>query len=83
MIPVKAVKESTIRFLLSDRQEESFTVYTDGFWAYEPPEADDAFDREYVVHGDGEYVDGNVRSTPARATHRRLSHSPFFTRTAQ
>ncbi len=35
-------------------------MYTDGFRAYEPVDADDAFTREYVVHGDGEYVDGDV-----------------------
>jgi len=36
------------------------TVYTDGFRAYDPLEEDDAFDREYVVHGEGEYADDNV-----------------------
>ncbi len=60
VIPAKAATESTIRLLLADRQQESLTVYTDGFRAYEPLEADDAFTREYVVHGDGEYVDGDV-----------------------
>jgi transposase-like protein len=72
MIPVKAVEESTIRLLMADRQEKSLTVYTDGFRAYEPLKPDDAFDREYVVHGDGEYADGDVTSTPARATCRRF-----------
>ena len=51
--PAKAADESTIRLLLSNRTAESVTVYTDGFRAYEPLEADDTFDREYVVHGDG------------------------------
>jgi len=60
VIPAKAANESTIRLLLADRQQESLTVYTDGFRAYEPLEEDDAFTREYVVHGDGEYVDGEV-----------------------
>ena len=60
VIPAKAANESTIRLLLADRQQESLTVYTDGFRAYEPLDEDDAFDREYVVHGDGEYVDGDV-----------------------
>ena len=60
VIPTKAATESRIRLLLADRQQESLTVYTDGFRAYEPLEEDDAFTREYVVHGDGEYVDGNV-----------------------
>ncbi|PGF17235.1 IS1595 family transposase [Natrinema sp. CBA1119] len=60
VIPAKAAMESKIRLLLADRQQESLTVYTDGFRAYEPLEEDDAFTREYVVHGDGEYVDGDV-----------------------
>jgi transposase len=60
VIPAKAATESTIRLLLADRQQESLTVYTDGFRAYEPLDEDDAFTREYVVHGDGEYVDGDV-----------------------
>jgi len=60
VVPAKTATESRIRLLLADRQQESFTVYTDGFRAYEPLEEDDAFTREYVVHGDGEYVDGDV-----------------------
>lgn len=60
VLPAKAADESTIRLLLADRKEESLTVYTDGFRAYEPLDEDDAFDREYVVHGDGEYADGDV-----------------------
>ena len=60
VIPAKAATESRIRLLLASRQQESLTVYTDGFRAYEPLEEDDAFTREYVVHGDGEYVDGDV-----------------------
>jgi len=60
VIPAKAATESKIRLLLADRQQESLTIYTDGFRAYEPLEEDDAFTREYVVHGDGEYVDGDV-----------------------
>jgi len=60
VIPTKAATESRIRLLLADRQQESLTVYTDGFRAYEPLDEDDAFTREYVVHGDGEYVDGDV-----------------------
>jgi len=60
VIPAKAVNESMIRLLLADRQQESLTVYTDSFRADEPLEADDAFDREYVVHGDGEYADNEV-----------------------
>jgi len=60
VIPTKAATESRIRLLLADRQQESLTVYTDGFRAYDPLDEDDAFIREYVVHGDGEYVDGDV-----------------------
>ena len=60
VMPAKAADESTIRLLLADRQQESLTVYTDGFRGYEPLEEDAAFDREYVVHGDGEYADGDV-----------------------
>ncbi|EMA43615.1 transposase [Halococcus saccharolyticus] len=43
------------------RQQESLTVYTDGFRAYDPLEKDAAFDRECVTHGDSEYIDGEVR----------------------
>ncbi len=60
VIPAKAADESTIRLLLTDCHQESLTVYTDGFRAYELLGVDDAFTREYVVHGDGEYVDGDV-----------------------
>lgn len=60
VIPAKAATESRIRLLLADRQQESLTVYTDGFRAYDPLDEDDAFTREYVVHGDGEYVNGDV-----------------------
>jgi transposase-like protein len=45
VIPAKAADESTIRLLLAARQQESLTVYTDGFRAYDPLENDDAFDR--------------------------------------
>jgi transposase len=58
--PAKAADESTIRLLLSDRRQESLTVYTDGFRAYEPLEKDDSFNRQYVVHGEGEYADEEV-----------------------
>ena len=59
-VPAKTADESTIRLLLADRQQESLTIYTDGFQAYDPLEEDDSFEREYVIHGDGEYVDGEV-----------------------
>jgi len=60
VIPAKAADESTIRLLLADRQQESLTVYTDGFRACEPLEDDDVFAVEYVVHGGGEYADDEV-----------------------
>jgi len=59
-IPAKAADESTFRLLLTNRQQESVTVYTDGFRAYEGLEEDDAFTCEYVIHGDGKYVNGDV-----------------------
>jgi len=45
---------------VANRQQEPLTVYTESFRAYEPLEEDDAFTGECVVHGDGEYVDGDV-----------------------
>jgi transposase-like protein len=60
VIPAKAADESTIRLLLAVSQQESLTVYTDGFRAYRPLEEDNAFDHKSVVHGDGEYADGEV-----------------------
>ncbi|MDS0243979.1 MULTISPECIES: IS1595 family transposase [unclassified Haloferax] len=60
VVPAKSADESTVRLLLGDHKEESLTVYTDGFLAYDPLEDDDEFHREYVVHGDGEYADGDV-----------------------
>ncbi|MFC6766787.1 IS1595 family transposase [Natrinema soli] len=60
VLPAKSAKESTVRLLLADHEQESLTVYTDGLRAYDPLEDDEEFDREYVVHGDGEYADGAV-----------------------
>ncbi|MDB2275446.1 IS1595 family transposase [Halorubrum ezzemoulense] len=60
VVPPKSADESTIRLLLADRQQEPLTVYTDGFRAYDPLTEDEQFDREYVVHGDGEYADEEV-----------------------
>lgn len=74
VIPAKAAHESTIRLLLAVSQQELLTVYTDGFRACEPFEGDNEFDREYVVHGDGEYVDDethvNTCESHARLTRR-------------
>ncbi len=56
----KSADESTIRLLLANLEQASLTVYTEGFRAYGPLEKDDAFDREYVVHGNGEDADNEV-----------------------
>ena len=60
VIPAKAATESWIRLLLADHQQELLTIYTGGFRVYEPLDEDNAFTREYVAHGDGEYVDGDA-----------------------
>ena len=77
VIPAKATDESMIRLLLADRKEESLTVYTDSFRAYDLFEEDDEFDREYIVHGDDEYADGEVHvntcESHASLTRRWLS----------
>ena len=41
VVTSKAATESIIRLLLAERQQESLTVYTDGFRAYEPLDEDD------------------------------------------
>ena len=60
VVPAKSADESTVRLLLGERQEESLTVYTDGFRAYDPLEDDENFQRKAVIHGEGEYVDGDA-----------------------
>ena len=40
-MPAKSADESAIRLLLADHEQESLTVYTDGFRAYDPLEDDD------------------------------------------
>jgi len=60
VIPAKSADESTVRLLLDNHDQESLTVYTDGFRAYDPLDDDDTFDRQYVVHSDGEYADDDV-----------------------
>ncbi|ELZ06325.1 Insertion element protein [Natrialba chahannaoensis JCM 10990] len=52
--------DETIRHLLTVCEKEPLTVYTGGFRAYGPLSEDDAFDHEYVTHGDREYADGDV-----------------------
>ena len=77
VVPAKSAEESTVRLLLADHNQESLTVYTDGFRAYDPLEDDDTFEREYVVHGEGEYADGEVHingcESHASLTRRWLS----------
>jgi len=51
---------STARLLLANHEEESPTVYTDGFRAYDSLDDDERFAHEVVVHDDDEYVDGPV-----------------------
>lgn len=60
VVPAKSADESTVRLLLADRQQEPLTLYTDEFRAYDPLEDDDGFAGESVVHGAGEYVNGDV-----------------------
>ena len=60
VIPAKSADESTVRLLLAASEEESLRVYTDGFRAYDPLDDDERFHRESVIHGDGEYADGDV-----------------------
>ncbi|MFC6765023.1 IS1595 family transposase, partial [Natrinema soli] len=60
VIPAKSADESTVRLLLDDHEEESLTIYTDGFRAYDPLGDDEKYQREAVIHGDGEYADGDA-----------------------
>ena len=60
VIPAKSADEPTVRLLLAGGEEESLTVYTDGFRAYDPLDDDERFHRESVIHSDEEYVDGAV-----------------------
>jgi len=70
--PAKAATESRIRFLQADRQQESSSVYPDGFRASEPLEEDDTFTRQYLVHGEVEYGDGDVHVNTSES-HPRAS----------
>jgi len=81
----KNLDKSTIRLLLSNRQQESLTDYNDRFRAYDPLDEDDSFDWEYVIHGKGEYSGGDVhinicesRTSLARrwlSSHRGVSNN--------
>ena len=70
VMPAKSTDESTVRLLFADNDEESLTVYTDGFRAYDLLEDDEAFDRKCVVHGNGEYLMMRFTSPPSRAMGR-------------
>jgi transposase-like protein len=69
-VPAKTVDESMMRLLLTASQQESLTVYTDEFRAYEPLDEDDAFDREYVVTVTANRLTKPFTSTSVRATGR-------------
>ena len=57
VIPAKSADESTVRLLLDNYEEESLTVYTEGFRAYDPLKDDEDYHREAVIHSEGECVD--------------------------
>ena len=46
VVPAKSTNESTVRLLLDNHEQESLTVYTDGFQAYKPLGDDDTYDRQ-------------------------------------
>ena len=60
VVPAKSANESTVRLLLKNSEEEPLTVYTDGFRAYDPLEEDENYERNAVIHREGEYVDGDA-----------------------
>lgn len=76
VLPAKVAAESTIRLLLAGHQQELLTVYTEQLRAYDPLEGDDAFDREYVDHGDGEYADGAVHANTSES--HGCTSDPWF-----
>ena len=59
-VAAKSADEATVRLLPSDPEDESLTVYTDGFRAYDPLKDDQNYQREAVFHGEGECVDGDA-----------------------
>jgi len=71
-IPAKSAKESTVRLLLDDREEESQNVYTDGFRAYDPLEDNEDFQRMEVINVGGEWVNGDTHVNTYES-HRRTS----------
>lgn len=59
-------------FFADREEEESLTVYTDGFRVYDPLEGNEIYQREAVTHGEGKYVDGDVPVNTCES-HRRTS----------
>jgi transposase-like protein len=78
VVAAKSADESTVRLLLGNHEKESLTVYTDGFRAYDPLEDDENYQREPVIHSEGEYVDGDVHvnTCESRASLVRRGLSP-------
>ena len=77
VVPAKSADGATVRLLLDNCEKESLTIYTDGFRAYDSLDDDENFCRESVIHGDGEYVNGdahmNTRESHASLARRWLS----------
>ena len=78
VVAAKSADESTVRLLLVVIEEESLTVYTDGFRASDPLEDDENYQREAVIHGEGEYVDedAHVNTCESHASLARRWFSP-------
>ncbi len=74
VVPSKSADESTVRLLLENHEQESLTVYTDGFRAYDPLESDETYQRKAVIHGDVEYADGDAHVNTCE------SHAPLARR---
>jgi len=86
VIPAQAATESTIRLLLDNRQQESLTVYTDGFRAYEPLDEDDAFTRDTALSSANNWISrrsqtsrhsGAVSTSASQRTYVRQSRLPL------
>jgi len=77
IIPTKFAGKSTIQLLLAVIQQKPLTVNIDGFRAYDPLEESESFDREYVIHGDGQYANNgfhmNMCESHAALARRWLS----------
>ncbi len=43
VVPAKSADDSTVRLLIAVVEEESHTIYTDGFCAYDPLEDDEEY----------------------------------------